>query len=562
MIDLTNINYNPQNIRLFRLKYVSQKNFNVGLILDNIDYSLIKILTKIKDIKLYSFDDSIPKEIEEEFNISNLSKAINNDFNIIVGIKSMHLIVTNNLDLINLAGIIEKSTFAIASKKMFLSYTNIRFYSPQNVKAAFVKIKQDLENYRVELREKYLLSLLSQVQKEETRNLPEALSSEVTIYYQLFDELNKQEYLHKYLEINEKLFQFPEKKSEALSNYTTFLGLFTDKKEEAQNLWDKEILPYTKDARILYNYACFQLLQGNFKNFAKYYTDRLFRPQEQFAFSKHNIPVWTGEKNTKDKTILVISEYGIGDNIIFLQHIEKLKKSFKRVIFSAMEPIYQLSKDSFKNIEVFEEKDIDYNMGIDYISPVMSIPVYLNIFPSKYQKNKWLYANKTKVKFFKKYFSKDKFNIGIFWESQKNKYNRQIDLETLLPLAYIDKVQLYSLHIDKEDFEINYSDDNINIINIGKHFKDFSDTASAIENCDLIISTDSSVLNLAGAMGKLSFGIFNKYPEWRWYKTDGENVGWYKSIKPFQAKEQNNFKPEIDKIIIEVKNLVQKKFEN
>ena len=171
MIDLTNINYNPQNIKLFRQLFVSQKNFNVGLVLDKIDFRLIKILTSIKDLKLYSFDDSIPKEIEKEFNISNLCSAINTNFNIIVGMKSMHLIITNNIDLINLAGIIEKSTFAIASKKMFLSYTNINFYDPKNINLSFVKIKQDVEKYRIELREKYLLSLLSQVKKEESRDL-------------------------------------------------------------------------------------------------------------------------------------------------------------------------------------------------------------------------------------------------------------------------------------------------------------------------------------------------------------------------------------------------------
>ena len=68
---------------------------------------------------------------------------------------------------------------------------------------------------------------------------------------------------------------------------------------------------------------------------------------------------------------------------------------------------------------------------------------------------------------------------------------------------------MYSLAIDKKDIELNYFDDSINIINLGKHFKDFSDTAAAIENCDLVVATDSSVLNLAGALGKKTFAIFN-----------------------------------------------------
>ena len=97
----------------------------------------------------------------------------------------------------------------------------------------------------------------------------------------------------------------------------------------------------------------------------------------------------------------------------------------------------------------------------------------------------------------------------------------------------------------------------MHIENLGKIFKDFSDTAGAIENCDLIITTDSSVLNLAGALGKKTFCLFNKYTEWRWYNLDAGDTGWYKSVKPFHAKKVNDFKPEIEKICEEIKELIK-----
>ena len=99
---------------------------------------------------------------------------------------------------------------------------------------------------------------------------------------------------------------------------------------------------------------------------------------------------------------------------------------------------------------------------------------------------------------------------------------------------------------------------NTNIINLGKYFHDFSDTAAAIENCDLIISTDSAVLNLAGAMGKKTFGLFEQYPELGWYKLDGKDVGWYKSVKPFRIKYGKDFNIEINEITNLIKNLIKK----
>ena len=70
-----------------------------------------------------------------------------------------------------------------------------------------------------------------------------------------------------------------------------------------------------------------------------------------------------------------------------------------------------------------------------------------------------------------------------------------------------------------------------------------------------IISTDNVILNLAGALGVDTIGLFNKETNYRWYQTDGENVGWYESVKPLQAKKQNCW----ENVFFELVSLVKTK---
>ena len=76
---------------------------------------------------------------------------------------------------------------------------------------------------------------------------------------------------------------------------------------------------------------------------------------------------------------------------------------------------------------------------------------------------------------------------------------------------------------------------DVNLIRLGGTFKNWQDTACAMNCMDLMITTDNGVMNLAGALGVKTFGLFNTITEWRWFKTKGDDIAWYKSIKPFQC---------------------------
>ena len=107
--------------------------------------------------------------------------------------------------------------------------------------------------------------------------------------------------------------------------------------------------------------------------------------------------------------------------------------------------------------------------------------------------------------------------------------------------ALSDKIQLYSLQVGEASEQLKTLPNGGNIIDLGKTFSDFTDTANAVAGLDLVITSDNVILNLAGALGKRTYGIFNKYPNYRWFNLTGDNVVWYDSVKPFQCDNENDW---------------------
>jgi len=89
---------------------------------------------------------------------------------------------------------------------------------------------------------------------------------------------------------------------------------------------------------------------------------------------------------------------------------------------------------------------------------------------------------------------------------------------------------------------------------MGEEIVNFSDTAAIVENMDLIISIDTSLIHLAGAIGKRSFLMLSWSSEWRWL-LDRSDSPWYKSIKIFRQKLIGDWNSVINQIEFELKKL-------
>ena len=110
-------------------------------------------------------------------------------------------------------------------------------------------------------------------------------------------------------------------------------------------------------------------------------------------------------------------------------------------------------------------------------------------------------------KYKKEYFNNSKLKIGFAYSGNKNgQKKRDIPIKKLAILDKIKNVQFYCFTKDIDDKELKVFKKN-KVINIAKHFENFAHTAAALECCDLVITSDNCILNLAGAIGKKTVGV-------------------------------------------------------
>ena len=230
---------------------------------------------------------------------------------------------------------------------------------------------------------------------------------------------------------------------------------------------------------------------------------------------------------------------------MYCRFVPFLKNLAKKIIFVVQEELFDLISKSeiFKGVEIItNETNIDYDFNI----ALLDVPNVLNIdsnnlpFTSKY-----IDVNEDSVKNYKnKFLGNDNiFRIGISCkgENSANYSERDIVISEIFNLFKdISGIKLYNLQKDADKFD--------NITQLGKTFENFTDSACAVENMDLIISTDNVILNLAGALGIKTIGLFNKETNYRWFKTSGDNIGWYESVYPLQNKKQNDWNDVLSKL--------------
>ena len=305
------------------------------------------------------------------------------------------------------------------------------------------------------------------------------------------------------------------------------------------------------------SFICFMLStmyfkQRKFNKAYKYYIQKEKDAEpSHITYKLKNL--WDG-KIYKDETLLVYCDQGIGDCIMFSRYLPFLQKKFKKIKVILPKSIYNLFKHSYKaytNIEFYEfKKRIP---KYDKYTVQSNLPYYLKMpldnIPSS---DGYIVANDSKIDKYHKIIKSDKLKIGLVWEAGgigwRELLQRTLNITIFEPLLNIENVEYYSLQVKPSmDNYKNYK----NIIDIGSTFEDFDDTAGALMNLDLIITVDTSVAHLAGALGKKTFMLLPYVTDWRWFDND-KTTEWYDSIKIFKQTSPRSWDDVIENIKKEI----------
>lgn len=272
---------------------------------------------------------------------------------------------------------------------------------------------------------------------------------------------------------------------------------------------------------------------------------------------------WNMKVDIKDKRILVHFEQGFGDSIMFVRFIDGLKKLCKEVSLVVQPQLVDLFNDSKLGINIYTEADIP-SISYDYYIPMMDLPIVCETQPDSIPKaSGYLRVPKAKINAYRKEYinNNEKIKIGIAYEGTlaSKETDRDIPLSYLYPLMQLPDVEVYSFQVDDLTRQMDQIPEDAELIRLGKTFKTWEDTACAMNCMDLMVTTDNGVMNLAGALGIKTFGLFNRIVEWRWFKTEGEDIAWYKSIKPFQCPTSGAWEVPVQQVMVEIDKLRCKK---
>lgn len=356
------------------------------------------------------------------------------------------------------------------------------------------------------------------------------------------DYKNKGDFLNASI-FYEEILKMTDKLPEVYFNLA-FVYIDLDRQEDAIKCLNKFLEYEPNDTEGHYFLGSAYFKTKNYEKGFPYFEYRISRSHAiQTQLKLHgdlfkNIPFWKGEDLT-DKTIYVYYEAGLGDTLMYYRYLKLLEKRCKKVYFKPQMQLLSLFAENKNNSKIIMRLNERIANEADFQCPIMSLPYFLGLNNQTifYGKEKFLKAMPKKSQWYKeRFFDNDKLKIGIKW--QGNTFiggERAMTAESFSKIFEIPNAKLYSVQVMDGSHQLKNLQEKFNIIDLGPTFKDFSDTAGAIDNLDIVICNDTSVAHLAGAMGKKCYVILPKYYDWRWHM-DISKCDWYASIKLYRQK--------------------------
>lgn len=329
------------------------------------------------------------------------------------------------------------------------------------------------------------------------------------------------------------------------------------KPEHAIKYYEKavELTPNDMETRYFTGITYFR--NRDYKNGLQYFESRLCRQSailtqyNTYPNLMNNSLLWDGETDISDKTVYTYYEAGFGDVLMFARYLPILKSRCKKLIVKPQAPLAELLQENFPDIHVMEFFEHESKIDFDYHIPILSLPYALgldenNMFVGR---DKYLSASTEKIEKYKqKYFDNDNFKIGIKWRGNTHyEMDRVIEIKSFLKLFNIKNTKFYSFQTFEGAEDLEQIINDYDIVDIGKTVSNFSDTAGALANLDLVICNDTSLAHLAGAMNIPCWILLPYNYNWRWH-IDLSKCDWYESVKLYRQKESGNWDEIFDRM--------------
>jgi tetratricopeptide (TPR) repeat protein len=261
-------------------------------------------------------------------------------------------------------------------------------------------------------------------------------------------------------------------------------------------------------------------------------------------------PLWRGDADLAGKTILLHAEQGLGDTLQFCRYVPMVAARRARVVLEVQPPLKPLLRSLAGVGEIFAqgERLPDFDLHCPLLSLPLAFDTRLETVPATIP---YIAAPPERAAAWAPRLARrTRPRVGIAWAGYAghgNDRNRSIGLEPLLALAS-SGVSLISLQKQMSAQDRELLGAHGDILRAGEEFADFADTAAAIAELELVISVDTAVAHLAGAIGKPVFILLPYAPDWRWLLERSDSP-WYPPARLFRQTRPGDW----DSVIAEVR---------
>lgn len=268
-------------------------------------------------------------------------------------------------------------------------------------------------------------------------------------------------------------------------------------------------------------------------------------------------PEWRGE-DISDKTILIHHEQGLGDSIQFVRFVQQVLARARKVVLEVPANLVALYSQSIPGVTlaIYREPLPSFDVHIAIMSLAHVLGVNVDQVPAPIP---YLRADPARVEAWKDRLPTGGLRIGVVWQGKAGTgvdFGRSYRLENLAPVARLPGVTLISLQKGYGLDQLDTLPAGMRVETLGPDFDSgpdaFVDTAAVMQHLDLIISSDTSVAHLAGALGRPVWVPLKFTPDWRWMLTR-EDSPWYPSnMRLFRQRQSGNWSELFERLAGEV----------
>jgi tetratricopeptide (TPR) repeat protein len=365
-------------------------------------------------------------------------------------------------------------------------------------------------------------------------------------------------------EVRGRVFSAMRRHEEAISNYERALSIDPDhidantnraaalwsmgRLDEALQACDKAISLQPDFARAHMICSGVSMLKGDVRRGFQEYEWRWGLGEMEGGDRQYRQPLWLGAEDLAGKTILLHSEQGFGDAIQFCRYAPLVAARGANVLVGVREPLHRFLSTLPGSIHVIAPgAPLPH---LDFHCPLLSLPhafdTDLSSIPSQaaYLRPDGAIAAKWNLRL----GTKTRPRIGLVWSGNpdhKRDGERSMSFATIAPLMEFDA----SFVVLQKEIRPDESEAiaNSGALLFGKEFSDFADTAALISQLDLVITVDTGVAHVAGAIGTPVWIMVTHIPDWRWMM-DRDDSPWYPSARLFRQDATREWPPVVARV--------------